>query len=93
MKKYYAVQFWSGRNTTTGTPNEKTGYKSIACDLLSFSSKEARDSYVDKGKITCDMRGNCREAVTKKQARSLCLGMSVSAFNEHLELMLNADEF
>ncbi|MGZ8220034.1 MAG: hypothetical protein ACXWT0_00150 [Methylobacter sp.] len=91
-KKYYAVQFWSGRNTTTGTPNEKTGHMSIACDLESFSSKESRDSWVDTGKTTSDMRGNCREAVTKKEARSLCLGMSVSAFNEHLEMMLDADE-
>ena len=28
----------------------------------------------------------------KKEARSLCLGMSVSEFNEHLEMMLDTDE-
>ena len=66
---------------------------SIACDVMSFSSREARDSWVEAGKTTSDMRGNCREAVTKKEARSLCLGMSVKEFNEHLEMMLDADEF
>lgn len=91
-KKYYAVQFWSGRNTTTGTPNEKTGRMSIACDIESFSSKESRDSWVNAGKITSDMQGNCRETVTKNEARSLCLGSSVSEFNEHLEMMLDAEE-
>lgn len=65
---------------------------SIACDLLSFSTKEARDRYVSQGKVTSDMRGNCREIVTKKGARNLCLGMSVDEFNEHLEMMLDADE-
>jgi len=91
-KKYYAVEFWSGRNTTAGSPNERTGRMSKACDIWAFSSKAARDSWVDAGKITSDMQGNCRKAVAKKEARSLCLGISVGEFDAHLDMTLDGAE-
>ena len=87
--KYYAVQFWSGRKTTTGQPNEKTGRMSIACDIEVFSSKKDRDNWVENGKTTSDMRGICREVITKKEARDLCLGMSVASFNEMIEMQID----
>jgi hypothetical protein len=34
MKKFYAVECWSGRHTTTGTPNERTGRMSNACSAM-----------------------------------------------------------
>lgn len=86
-KKYYAVEFWSGRNTTTGEPNTKTGRMSIACDIEVFDSKSERDKWVENGKETSAMRGNCRESVTKKELRDLKLGWSIAEFNEHLEMM------
>ena len=91
-KKYYAVQFTPGVNTTTGTPNTTTGHMSIAHDLMVFSSKEKRDGWVENGKVTSDMRGNCRRSVTKKEARNLNLGICVADFEQHLEMMLDVDD-
>ena len=86
MKKlYYGVEFWSGRNTTTGDHNPRTGRMSIACDIQSFESISARNDWVDNGKITADMGGNNRETITKKKVRALCLGMSIVDYNEYLD--------
>jgi len=41
-EKYFAVQFWSGRNETTGEANKVTGLLNIACDIEVFSSKDER---------------------------------------------------
>ena len=79
---YYGFQFWSGRNTTTGNPNPSTGRMSKAGNLEIFSTKAERDEWVDDGKSTADMGGNCRESVTRKQARELCLGLTVAEFDE-----------
>ena len=92
MSHFYAVQFESGINTTTGQPNARTGRMSKAVSLMSFSSKDNRDTWVDAGKVTADMRGNCRKSVTKKEARNLHLGMSVNGFKEMLEMMLDAED-
>jgi len=88
-KTFLGVEFWSGRSTTTGQPNAH-GRMSTACDLAVFSSKSERDAWVDEGKTTVDMRGNCREAVTKKEARKLKAGWSQADFDQHLEMMLDA---
>lgn len=70
MKTYYAVQYRSGANTTTGEPNSR-GRMSIACSPESFSSKSERDEWVSNGEYTSAMRGNCREAVTVKKLGQL----------------------
>ena len=85
MKKFYAVEYLSGRNTTTGQPNQKTGYLSIAVHPQSFSSKPERDAWVDDGEHTSDMRGNCRSAVTLRQLRGLHLGLSLDDFDRLVE--------
>jgi hypothetical protein len=84
--KFYAFQFKSGRHTTSGQPNENTGRLNKAGNLAVFSSSYNRDRWVDAGNITSDMQGNCREAVTAKEARKLHLGMSVSDYTEMVEL-------
>jgi hypothetical protein len=89
-KIYLAVEFLSGRNTTTGTANPLTGRMSKACDLMVFSDKAERDNWVSNGKVTSDMGGNCRESVSKSAARKLKLGWSIAEFNEHLDMMLDA---
>ncbi len=85
--RFYAVEFFSGKNTTTGTQNPRTGYMSIAHSIEVFSSKNARDEWVNNGKITADMRGNCRKAVSKNELRGLNLGLSVADFEQHLEML------
>jgi len=86
-EKYFAVQFWSGRNETTGDVNKETGLMNIACDIEVFSSKDKRDEYVlegDENIANLDFDGNCREVVTENQARQLCLGMSDDEFEAHI---------
>ncbi len=85
--KYYAFEYWSGRNTTTGQPNPRTGWHSIAGELVVFRSRKGRDKWVAAGKVTSDIQGNCREAVTARQARWLHRGMSLDAYNEMLECL------
>lgn len=92
-RKYYAVQFWSSKSTTTGQPNKKTGRLSKACSTGIFKSKAARDLWVEEGKTTPDMRGNCREAVTKKELRELNLGLTTEQFNEHLEMLVPFEDY
>lgn len=66
-RKYYAVEYWSGRSTTTGNyPHIR-----IACHVESFESCSERQAWIERGKITSDMSGNCREAKTIKQLRSM----------------------
>ncbi len=89
--KYYAFQFASGRNTTTGNSNEKTGKYSTAGTLTVFSSKKERDDWVARGKVTSDMRGNCREAVTAREARELKCGQTLAQFQEEVEFSLDAE--
>ena len=91
-KRYYAAQFWSGLKTTIGEPNPLTGRMSIACDLAVFSEKSKRDEWVSNGKLTSDMRGNCRMSVSKKDARKLTAGWSLQDFNEYIESMIDATE-
>ncbi len=89
--KHYAFQYTSGRNTTTGSGNEKTGKHSIAGHLAVFSSKNDRDEWVARGKVTSDMRGNCREVVTAREARELKCGQTLAQFNEEVDFSLDAE--
>jgi hypothetical protein len=93
MSKYfYAFEFWSGRNTTTGQPNSKTGRMSKAGAAAAFATRSERDEWVNDGEVTSDMQGNCREAVTKKVLRHLRLGKSLYEFNCLIEeLQFSAD--
>ena len=72
---YYAVRLWDGRNTTTGSPNEKTRRLSIACDMYVFSSKKERDNYVENA------NSHKTYSVTKKELRQHHLGMTIADFN------------
>ena len=89
MKKFYAFEFYSGRNTTTGEPNRTTGSYSTAGFLAVFPSSAQRDEWVENGRVTADMRGNCREIITAKRARALCAGMTLSEFEDEVEWSLN----
>ena len=64
IKKYYGFHYWDGTNTTTGNyPNI-----SIAGVLLSFESKQNRDTWVSIGydyRVPRDM-GEFRRAVRTK---------------------------
>ena len=87
MKNFYAVEYSSGCNTTTGEPNARTGRMSIAVSPVAFASKTERGAWVDSGNQTSSMRGNCREAVTLRQLRDLSLGLSVAEFAEHVQYL------
>lgn len=83
---FYAFQFRSGRNTTTGEPNPRTGRMSKAGSLEVFATRAERDAWVAEGKTTSDMQGNCREAVTRAEARKLCRGCTMAEFNNLIAL-------
>lgn len=86
-RKYYGFQYQSGRNTTSGTPNKTTGRYNTAGLLAVFTSKTARDNWTAGGKVTADMRGNCRESVTAEQARQLHRGMTMADYVEMVEMV------
>lgn len=93
-RHFYAVQYRSGRFTTTGQPNKRTKRYSIAITGAAFDTPAERDSWVDAGPVTSDMRGNCREAVTKAGLRRLLRGMSEAEFTEYAYwLTVDVDEF
>ena len=85
---FYAFEFFSGRNTTSGEPNPRTGRMSKAGSLETFATKAERDNWVNNGRITSDMGGNCREAVSRREARRLCRGESISEFLTYLSNLL-----
>lgn len=87
MKKYYAFEYSSGRNTTTGQPNESTGRMSTAGRLAVFHSQSDRNKWVDDGRYTSDMGGCCRESVTSVEARRLHAGQSVADYNEFVAML------
>ena len=84
---YYAFEFFSGRKTTTGDANPRTGRMSKAGYLGVFKSKAERNDWVNDGKITSGMGGNCREVVSRREARKLCRGESMSGFLEYIRNM------
>ena len=77
---YYAAEYLSGKNTTTGEANPTTKLHSIAIIPRAFASEIERDLWVDSG--------NCREAMTYDELRGLCRGMTMQRFNEYLQLDL-----
>ncbi len=87
MIKFKGFEFYSGRRTTTGTPNSNTGYLSIAGKLVVFTNLVSLNSWIDAGEITSDMTGNCRASVNVKEARALHLGMSVADYNNMINCL------
>ncbi len=79
---FYGFQYASGKSTTTGNPNPKTGELSIAGSLESFRSKKERDEWVARGCITPDMGSNCRIPVESKNIRSFKKGWSKKQWEE-----------
>lgn len=85
MKKYFlGFEFKSGRHTTTGEPNPKTGWCSIAGNLMVFTSQADVDHWLAGGCVTSNMGSNYRQVVTKKEARELCRGISIAEFEEEI---------
>ena len=78
--KYFAFAYQSGRTTTTGTPNIHTGRYNIAGLIAVFSKKSDRDNWVRYGDA---------KPLTAAQARAHCFGMSVSEYNELVEMILD----
>jgi len=85
--KYYGFQFSNGKNTTTGQPNPDPGFfhgrLSTAGDAKLFFSRKKRDEWVSNG---CNSRGG-RIAVSKRELRKLCRGMTKKEFQEYLEYL------
>ena len=79
--RFYAFQFLDGRETTTGNRNPRNGRMSKAGFQKIFTDIKIRDAWVSAG---CDSIDG-RIAVTKKELRDLCAGMSKFAFDEMLE--------
>ena len=82
-KFYYGFEYWDGRNTTTGQPNEKTGRYSIAGDMIAFTTKADIDSWVENGEYRYGKSN--RVIVNKRELRRLALGMTVASFNQWVE--------
>lgn len=93
MKRYYAHQYASGRKTTCGEPNPRTHRMSIAGQLRSFPSSALRDEWVSRGQITSAMQGNCREAVSIREARKLCAGMTPAQWDDYRDELRREDDF
>lgn len=87
MRTFFAVEFYSGRRTTTGKQNKRTRRYDIACTIAAFATASERDAWVAQGKPTPAMQGNCREAVTFKELRRLKRGHSELEFKALLETL------
>ncbi len=78
-KKFYGFQYGSGRDTTTGRPNESTKRFSIYGDLAVFSTEEKRNCWITQD----DLLPRCM--LTAKEARQHCLGLSIDDYNDLVE--------
>ena len=73
----FAIKYWSGKNTTTGDPNPRTGRMSKAIDIKYFKTLTERKHYIEKNYEW--------ELCSQKKLRKLCLGNSVETFNKYIE--------
>jgi len=89
MKNYYGFEYADGVNTTSGQPNTNpgkfNGYYNTAGELKLFASKSARDEWVEIG---CSSRAG-RVAVTPREARNLCAGMSRADYAEEIRWLVS----
>lgn len=84
---YLAFRYFSGRNTTTGEPNPRTGFYSNAGSLCGFYSIADRRDWIFEERLSkpCGLGGGERIPVTIKEARSLLLGESLEDFYHEIE--------
>ena len=75
---------WAGQNATTGNANPRTGRLSMFGQLFKFKSRIERDKYVDE--YYSSNPSEYAVKVNKQSARQYRLGMSVSAYEEYLEM-------
>lgn len=74
---FWGFEYKSGRRTTEGIPNKKTGYHNIAGQARCFKKKMARDNWA----LTT---GAERTAVSMRQLRALCKGFTIVEFNDYV---------
>jgi len=84
--KFYGFEYWDGRQTTTGEPNQMTGRMSIAGTIAVFDNARDRGTWIGHTEYKHGLP--CRVACTKETLRSLHLGMSVADFKDHLEQLV-----
>lgn len=80
--KFY-LAFYGQPNTTTGQPNESTGFMSRYGNLYAFSSKEKRSEWLSDNETNVANEVCC--AVTKREARSYNLGLSIEEYDRYLD--------
>jgi hypothetical protein len=89
-KYFYGFRYFSGRNTTTGTPNHKNGKLSIAGIGAAFKSKEALNAWLLKEDRTKSwgLGGGIREPLrNRKHLRQLKAGLDWRQFCEYINYM------
>jgi hypothetical protein len=79
---FYGIMFSGGNRTcTTGTPNEKTGHMSIACEIHTFKTRIDRDTWVEKYRDD----GKEKIAVKKSDIRKYKRGHSLDELKQEIE--------
>ena len=87
MKKhFFGFEYWDGKNTTTG--NGFRGRYSSAGTAYCFTSKKARDEWVEEG---YQSRGG-REACTKAELEYHFRGMTPDQRYEALQILIDEAE-
>lgn len=76
MKKFYAFEYKSGRDTTTGNPHPITGRLSICGQLAVFPTTLLRDDWGN------DTPAYNRTALSSEHTRAHCLGLSLAQYAE-----------
>jgi len=89
-KFFYGFRYFSGRNTTMGTPNRQ-GRMSRAGEMEIFQTAAERQAWLDGERLSapCGSGGGERIAVTRSQLWALCLGMTLDDFNREVEWKSN----
>ena len=80
---YMAFEYSDKAHTKFGLPNQRTGRLSTAGELFIFKTHKEREEWLGGGFYTK------RKAVSKREARSLCAGMTVEKFHKYLEEVMN----
>jgi hypothetical protein len=76
MRFFYAVSYLSGKKTTWGDTNPRTGRLSIACKIFAFDKKIDRDQWV------ADEKEKIREKKNRRELAYLLGGESVEKRDE-----------
>lgn len=73
QRYFFAFEFWDGQDTTTGTPNARTGRMSRAGTAHCFGFQEERDAWVSIEPLK-------RIPLRRKQLRRYCAGDTLEDF-------------